>query len=337
MREPLTIVVTDTHLSESTIDVNYKIYAQVLSLAKQMGIGTVCHAGDIFTSRKGQPEVVLNAFKSILDLFDQEQVKMIAIPGNHDKVSYVSESSYLIPFTNHPAFNLLSQGGQLVEGAVAIHFIPYFDEKLMYAKYIPSVDRTLYNILITHCAINGVRTNSGVKVADELSPDLFKQFDLVLVGHYHDRQEVSPKIVYIGSAYQANFGEDPFKGCVIIYNDGSYEFVNLDFPKYITVEYSTEEITTKSVKEISKLKSAGDNVRVKVKGKITSERQPIIEQLDSIGVRVEVASEQATALDTGPAQTQLSSLDIIEGFDQWVKQKNIQDSEYGKKILSKVL
>lgn len=337
MKQPLAILITDTHLSESTVDLNFKIYSQVLSLAGSLGVSTIFHGGDVFTSRKGQPEIVLNSFKSILDLFQQEGFKLIAIPGNHDKTSYVGTSSYLDAFTSHPALTVLQTGGVMIEGAIAFHFIPYFDEKLTYPKYIPKdTDSNLFNILITHCAINGVKTNSGVVVGNELPQDLFDKFDLVLVGHYHDRQVISPKIVYVGSTYQANFGEDEHKGCTVLYDDGSYEFIDLEFTKYITVKYKAEEINNKVIKEALKLKGV-NNLRVKVIGKLEPEQTQLVEQLSNSGIRLELSKTEVSAIDVSQAQTQFTSQDILDVYDEWAVEKKIEDSQVGKQLLIKVL
>lgn len=339
-RTPIAILITDTHCSDQTVDINLEIFSQVILIAKTIGVDKVFHGGDVFTSRKGQPEVVLNTFKAILDLFEDHEIRLFCISGNHDKVNGNATSSYLNVYEKHPSFKLMKEDECIIIGAVGFHFLSYYDEKLTYPDKLlqtkRDLDRTLYNILITHCAINGVRTNSGVAVADELSPDLFKDFDLVLVGHYHDRQELSPKIVYVGSPYQANFGEDEHKGCTILYDDGGYEFVNLEFPKYTTIKYEAKDLDTKALKAITKAKMEG-NVRVKITGKLQPEQTQLIEHLNDAGVRLEIASTEISPLEIGQGQTQFSSSDILLTYDEWVKEKNVQQPEFGKQLLTKVL
>ena len=62
---------------------------------------------------------------------------------------------------------------------------------------------------------------------------MFKQFDLVVVGHYHDRQLIGDRVHYIGSSHQANFGEDEAKGFGIVWSDCTIEYEQTQFPKYV--------------------------------------------------------------------------------------------------------
>ena len=54
--------------------------------------------------------------------------------------------------------------------------------------------------------------NDGSSVESSIRPSLFKDWGLVLSGHYHDYQELSDNVVHLGSLTQNNFGEDENKG-----------------------------------------------------------------------------------------------------------------------------
>ena len=90
------------------------------------------------------------------------------------------------------------------------------------------------NFLITHIAIDGVRNNDGSEVICDLKSSMFDDYTKVFVGHYHNASQIGKNIYYTGSAYQKDFGENiTDKGCTIVYDDGSHEFVPLKFPKHI--------------------------------------------------------------------------------------------------------
>lgn len=338
MRYPAAIAITDTHLSESTIEANLNIFTQVFDLCENLSINTIIHCGDIFTSRKGQSEIVLNTFKNILDEAKIRQLKIIAIPGNHDKTDYTKASSFLNVFEEHPAFRLMSPLGFFVFGSTVLFMLPYYDEKITYSKFLSEIvttataDKGKVKLLFTHVAIDGVSNNGGVVVEGEVNPDVFDVFDRVFVGHYHNRQIINEKIVYIGSTDSRNFGEDSNKGCAVIYDDGSYEFVNLDFPHHTTIEALVEDIDEEMIDRLAK--SAIDlNIKLRIGGVLTEEKKPFVERLKAMGVKIELIREDYKPIDVIQSESlQIAGSDIITLFKQWCKKKKIND-KFGETLL----
>lgn len=337
-KTPIALHITDTHLSENTIEVNFSVFAQAIEKCLSLGLDKIFHGGDIFTSRKGQSEIVLNAFKFILDQCQTAGIQLIAIGGNHDKQSYVSETSVLDAFTGHPALIVFSPYGAIQYEDIIFHFLPYFDEDLSYPEYIKLIECPVdkKNILITHIAVDGVQNNSGSKVENELDVDVFSKFDLVLVGHYHNRQ-ILGHIVYTGSTHQANFGEDDRKGCTIIYDDCSYSFESFVTPSYKTIEIKAEEIDSKLLKLVKSADNTG-NIRLKISGEYTEKQKPLIVELQNLGIKVEKIKEDYLPSDTLQSETvQITSNDIIETYHEWTKDRKIEDAEYGLNLLKKVI
>lgn len=344
MRQPLAIFITDTHLSESTIEINKKIFNQVFMLAEELNCKTIIHGGDCFTSRKGQSEIVLNTFKEILDQAAKRELKIYAIAGNHDKTDTTSDSSFLNTFDGHPAFTVLGAGAMLDHENVNIYFLPYYDEQLSYPKKLNEIvkvlDRERMNILITHVGIDGVRSNSGILIDNEVTQEMFEIFSYVLIGHYHDRQALGSRehIIYTGSAYQANHGEDPNKGVVVIYDDpiDPIEFIELDFPRYVTVEVLPEDLTKDLVDQI-KAKSTEAKVRIKIKGDLPEEKKAMLVDLQGYA-KIELEKESFVPLDTiGNKDLSMSSNDIMESFDKWTKEKNVKNVKFGRQLLQKTI
>lgn len=339
LRTPIGIYIADTHLSEATIDINRKIFSQVFQLAESMGTNTIIHAGDIFTSRKGQTQDVLLAFKEILDAAAKRNIKIIAIPGNHDKTNTTVEPSFLHVFDGHPAFTVLGTGSKLENESVDIFFLPYYDEALAYpgqlAKVVKEVDPKKVNILVTHVGVDKATTNGGIAIESNITRRMFKPFNHVLIGHYHDRQEWG----YTGSAYQANFGEDEHKGCVVIYDDPTdpLEFIELDFPKYVTVDILPQDLTRELVTLVTK-KQTEAHVRLKIAGVLTEESKPLLVELQGIGAKVVIDKQDFVPIDA--LQTQdvtISNKDILSTFDKWVEERQIKGAKFGKQILQKAI
>lgn len=338
MTKPIALFITDTHLSEHSIETNFSVFEQAINKCLELGINTIFHGGDIFTSRKGQPEIVLNAFKFILDQAATKGINIIAIGGNHDKTDYTSESSYLDAFTSHPALNVMSPYGVIENEGLLIHFLPYYDEDLIYSEYLKLIEfpAQYKHVLITHVAINGIKNNGGTEVSNELGSDLFSKFDLVLVGHYHNRQ-ILGNIVYTGSTHQANFGEDEYKGYTLIYSDASYEFGEFNTPKFITMELNAEDVNSGIVKKF-KLAENNNRIRLRICGEYPESKQDLLLELQQSGIKVEKVKEDYAPIDVIQSETvQITSNDILHSYDEWAKENKIEKSEYGRKLIEKCL
>ena len=85
---PLKILLADIHLSLENIHKKKALIKQVIDVAKKKNCKCIVLMGDIFDSRKGQPERVLNAFGDILTMLSEWFEEIILIPGNHDKENY---------------------------------------------------------------------------------------------------------------------------------------------------------------------------------------------------------------------------------------------------------
>lgn len=340
---PIAVWITDTHLSENTVEINLSIFGQVFDFCDTNDHRIVMLGGDVFTSRKGQSEIVLNTFKKILDDAHKRNIRLIAIAGNHDKTDYTSPSSFLDPFDGHPALSVINPYGSLhLENGVDVHLLPYYDERLTYVSYLEKIQTnpTKTNILLTHVAIDGVTDNSGSKVANEIPQSLFDRFDVVFVGHYHNRQIIGSRnhIVYTGSGYPANFGEDSEKGAVLLYDTGEYEFIPLHFPQYATGELLIDDLDQEFINTIKQQVSDDLNIRLKIGGEVNDDNKRFIDQLLEMGVKVNLIKEDYRPMDVIHSESvEITSSDIKTWYHEWVKDRKIDNPEYGEQLLNQVL
>ncbi len=331
MKKPIAVWLTDTHLKDDTIEINKSIFNQVLQLCIDNEIPGVIHGGDVFDNRrKGQPESVLVAFAEILSAFQSNGINFVSLVGNHDKQDLLGIDSTLNAFEGWAGFFLYKDYAFIDHsaGKLRFHFLPYFDERLAYQprldKAVENIRFDFTNILFTHISIDGVKNNDGTKVSNDLVVGKFKHFEKVLVGHYHNRQSFN-NIIYTGSAYAANFGEDDEKGCTVIYSDGSIEFVKLDFPRYIT------QVVKVPGEKIIKPKT-GDHLRVKVQYKAA----PLeLVQLQKDGHKIIYDFKEEGTEHVQDIKTQFTKGDIITYFDQWCTEKKIKNKEFGIKLLTR--
>lgn len=290
------IVLTDTHLNQNNIVQNLDIYKQAIHLAKKYNLDKVLHGGDIFDARKGQTDSLLKIFEEILDMFHENEITLVAIPGNHDKSDYKSDVSYLDPYKHHPGFNLLRSGGFAEEN---IFMFPYFLEDGTFETLLKEEVQKNYKkiskdtILITHVAVNGVKNNDGSQIENNVKPNLFSKFKSVLIGHYHNKSTIGQNIFYIGSAFQHNFGEDVSKGFTLIMEDGTTQFVKAAFKEYKKVVIEIEKMSPKEIEKLAETyANSEDAIRFVFKG--THEKLQAIDKtrFTKLGIDVKRESDE---------------------------------------------
>lgn len=287
-KKPIGILLTDTHLKPTNIELVESIFDQACDLALEMtpknGVPRIFHAGDWFTNRIGQNLQTLLALYRIIKKCEKKGVMVYGISGNHDKTFQDSPDSYLDVYSNNKLFTVFREEELCIIEGLAIGFLPFFTASYLerLAKLNKEAKKHKNRVLITHHAFNGVRNNDGSEVADGIPKKSVKIWDAVYVGHYHDASIIGKNIHYIGSTYQGNYGENSEdKGFQILYNDGSIEFEASKFPKYIKVSV---DVDSDIQNEIEAYSGTTDNVRFIFKGKRDSFHKVDQSALSELGI-----------------------------------------------------
>lgn len=352
MKQPISVNLTDTHLHEDNIPLVIDIWKQAVKKCQELKINRIDFLGDFFTARKGQSLTVDEAGRTIMNHLVNEGIELNAISGNHDKIDLESESSYLDEYSHYKDFRIFKNVGRIdhIDGVVTTWFLPYFKESTVYfdkldeiitliAKEKKSKVKTKH-ILLTHIAVNGVRNNDGTVVENHLKGTQFSFFDKVFVGHYHNQSFIEPNIYYIGSAYQANFGEDENKGFTILYNDGSHEFIQSKFKKFIQVK--VDVVDQKKIKSLEKEhKNSDDNVRFVFTGEEAELKNISKEKFAEIGIEVMFNKDSAVPLDNKDLLEKASSVSfnrqgIDIAFETFCQMKHIGDNSIGLSYLEQL-
>jgi len=338
-KTPACIFMMDLHIKENTIELAYSLADQVIQKCIDKEVDTVFQGGDIFDSRKSQPLSILLAVKKIFKRFHEAGIALHIIAGNHDKVSLDSEESYLDLYDTYENIYVAGKEKIVDLNALDIHLLPYFDENGSYVerlkKLTDQISEDKIAILITHIGINGALNNSEEEVNNQVTPKLFTKYFKTLIGHYHNRSKVNNHIEYSGSCYQANFGEDDQKGCTLVFEDGSTEFMQLDFPKFITVEQDVKASQEEFSSLVESVKESTDNIRVKLISDGVVDHRSRKTMLEEVGVKVHIDKKDVLI---NPAEAiaiykPVTSEELIKDFDLWVAEKEPNDVDFGKKIL----
>lgn len=340
MKTPIALILADTHLKEDNIEVNKSIFQQAIQLAKSLGLKQIDHAGDFFHSRKSQSQLVLTTFCEILDGINESGLELYSCVGNHDKTSYSSAESFLDPFAEHPAFNLFRGGGfrNTNKDEVDIAYLSYFTDEL-YCQELKkfNLKNSPTTVLITHIGVSGAVMNNGTVIASEsITPSLFKDFDLTLIGHYHDAQVLAEgRIRYIGASIQHNFGELTGKGATVLYDDLSTEIIPLKYPQYLKYEISPKDLTVKDIEDLKAEKQeSGDNIRIVLTGSESELKSFNKQVLIEAGVSVQHKQDELVKDEIESRVEPFSASSLTEEFEAFCI-KNKLDLKVGMKYFSK--
>lgn len=350
-KKPIGSLINDIHLTKDNGALVKDIIKQVIVICRKRKIKNIFCGGDIFTSRSGQPLSCLTDWGEILHEIEKEGLNFEAIPGNHDKTDDDDERSYLDVYQK--SMNVHRRGEYKVFSGVVVAFIPYFQDEKWLEEYdricqeileSEDIDEDCVKILITHSGFDGVMNNDGSKVESIIKPSMFKGWDKVLIGHYHNASELAENVIYTGSAYQNNYGETiTDKGCTIIYDDGSIEFVPLKFPKYIK---EVVDVNDKDTLQNLIEKYEGEDyhhIRFIFKGSKVDANKVDTAALAKLGIdarfeAVETEEAVASALSESDAIISCDRKSIMKDFVKFCSENKIKGKhlQYGLKLIKSI-
>ena len=314
--KPVAVISTDWHIDMKNVELSKNLAAQQILLAKEQGVKWLICLGDVFDSKKAQPEIVLNCFKEILDMIEAAHMTLTCIAGNHDKTNPYSWSSYLKPFTNHPRFDFIEKQKTWNVGNCVLLFQSYIKEQQWVEELQKYLDdskeeykgKKLY--LFSHQAMNGSQNNDGSKIESKINQGLLFPFEKCFFGHYHNAQQPLPNAYHLGAWKQKNFGEDTDKGFYVLTLDGEdkldFEFHKSSFPEYTTFDVQANELTSDYIdKIIDTFKNTSDtNLRLRITGSTDELKSLPYKTFNEVGIKVKTIDNVEKEMVDGNVQVQ---------------------------------
>lgn len=347
-KSALTVISNDWHITSTNTEQIIDLISQKIKVAREYQITTLICLGDVFQSRQAQPLSTLKCFEQILSLIDEAGMILYCISGNHDKTDYSSSDSFLDQFQWHPTLNLIRNYSQISidsEGTI-MHFIPYFEEE----TWLTKLDKVFYtkgvkDILMSHQALTGSVNNDGSSISNSLKPSLFKNFDKVFLGHYHNKQQIGKNIYHLPSIQANNFGEDNDKGFTVLFDDGSHELITSKFPEFHTIKIDLDKVSKKELNSLKKsgaglIKDSGANIRFKIEGSEDKVKALKSEEFTTLGIDIK---KEHKVLERSIAKAETGEIlvydeeTIITKFDEFCEQEEYIDLDKGKNYLIKKL
>lgn len=350
------IVFSDLHISLQNEKEVLDIINQIINICKEKKISIAAILGDVYESRKSQPLLCLKTFEKILDIFKDNDIELIGEPGNHDKISYQSEDSYLDQVKHWPGFILIRNYDffDIIEG-IRYHFIPYFDEEITYLNYLNQVkllneNNTMFqnsekgykNYLFTHIGIDGVLNNDGENVNNPVKKELFKDFDQVFIGHFHNYTNINKNIHYIGSVMPINFGEDNNKGCVLLNDDGTFEHIVLSFKRYEKIVIDVDKFTKEEENRLlQKYSNHKDNIRFEFTGDSSKVKSLDKAKFEIVGIDVVTKNKEVEETVNVAQHDEVVVYDnkmiLEQEFPEFCEKNELENIEIGEKYLKEQL
>lgn len=340
MKKPIAIISTDKHLNESNAIELFDLAEQEIELALSLGVKTVIWLGDIFDSRLSQREELLTCLSEMIEMYHDSGLKILCIPGNHDKTDYTSDSSFLTSYKYHPGFNLFDEPIEyMFSEGIEFHFIPFYAQDVWLEKFKelhqPKVKHT---ILFSHTAVQGSINNDGKVVINNIPLKLFSKYDKVFLGHYHDAQQPGSNVFHVPSTRQNNYGEDEEKGFYILYDDTSFDFHKANFKPYREIKVDVLNTSKEEIIKLSKTENNGVNLRVTLVGDqqaVKSVNKKLFTE-NGISVKTKYTDVEVTEEEEKEVVQELSGTDILEKFKSFCAEKGYNYND-GYKLLKEIM
>lgn len=304
MKKPFALLLNDIHADKDGLEEFKKNWYEAVDVAVENDIPRLIIGGDLLESRASISLSVIKTIHYCLIDAVRKVGEVWIFRGNHDLVNQEDVYSYCTIFGEINGVHELDtwQAVEVARNKVMLYLCGYYPEDGSASaliedmgKKIDASNPDIQNILYCHWGINGAISNPK---SAELPIKLFRKFDKVLVGHYHDRCQIkNSNIEYIGASRQANYGEDEEKGYTILFDDGSTEFIKNE----VNIRYKTVTATLENVNEVvAGIKELDDPMyRVKVKVLVPKDKELDKTPLEQAGVaRIEIVNEDLIVQET---------------------------------------
>ena len=185
--------------------------------------------------------------------------------------------------------------------------------------------------MITHSGFDGVVNNDGSAVSSLIKPKMFENYSKVLIGHYHNASKLAKNVIYTGSAYQNNYGE----------NITDIEFVPSKFPKYIkeVLDINDQESLRNVIEKYQGEKY--DHIRLLFRGKKEDAQKVKITELSRLGFDCKFEAEETTeAIEISESEAVLSydKKTLTKDFLTFCKEQKIKGNKlkYGLDLIKNI-
>lgn len=175
---------------------------------KEKGITTVLIGGDTWEDRRYvTTNALFRARKMFFDIAKEQNIKLIAILGNHD-VAFKNTNivhSLDIMEAAYPNLHVIYDEEIINFDGCDIALVSWINKE-NYVQRLQFIKRAKASILLGHFEISGFEMTKGHECEGGLSQSLFASYDDVWSGHFHIKSKKG-NITYLGNPFQTNKGD----------------------------------------------------------------------------------------------------------------------------------
>ena len=328
------LFVNDIHIARERLHDFQLNWGEAIDICKKRKIKYIVVGGDLFEARHSQSLAVLTTIMSAIEASFRFGIHVVLANGNHDKVNQEDEVGYCHIFKHHPNVIVVDDWRYIQTPESNIFILAYFPEtgslpdKLRDIENSDVFNNGKRNILYAHAGVMGGLETENKK---EASKEEFSAFDVVYMGHYHDRKHISgSNIYYIGSSRQYNYGEDTEKGYNICNSLGELEFIaNKVNSKYVTVPVNFKDLdNAESIVNEVKLEHGGGCL-IKFKISVDSKNKGNVDKqflLDAGVNRIEIENvvEQKESVNSS-FYKRYNKEQIVDTYSEYCNNINVSD------------
>jgi len=229
------------------------VFEDICIYAKENGIPEINILGDINDLKNIVHARAFVLFQQILEKYSD--IHFIILHGNHDSSTKIEQQSAI------QLLDGLSNVTTIIEPTV-------IDQK----TYIPHsgnlvdhiVEAEPNKIMFGHLGLSDATVASGISIRTRISSNDLKKFDLVVLGHYHNHQQVG-HVYYTGSLIQLRRDEAGNLKRFLVIDTDTLEIESIPtkgYRKYQELIIEREEDIEEVLKQSKEYTEAGDYVRV---------------------------------------------------------------------------
>ena len=216
-------LVGDLHIKPSNLKEIENLFKQIEGLKNDVII-----LGDIFDGK----EIIKGRCLNLLyKLLIHSNLKFTFVVGNHD-LYFLREKEHALEVFKSLKNVSIVDSLCLLNG---LYLLPYTHDLNNFRKILSTIPKTC--TLIGHQGISGFDYGTGYICNDDLTTEDFKDFTLVVMGHFHSYQQKN-NIVYLGTPFTHSFGESNTDKYIATLNEKTNEIklIPTNFRKHLTLE-----------------------------------------------------------------------------------------------------
>ena len=209
------------------------ILDQMIKIFEEQKVDGVLIAGDVYDKTVPSAEAV-QLFDEFITGLAKAEIPVYMISGNHDSAERLSFGAKL--FESSDIYISQVYDGEMKRivlkdqyGPISVYLLPFlkpaavrhalqrddintYEEGVMAALQECEIDATQRNVLVAHQFVTGADRSDSEETwvggLDNVSAEVFKDFDYVALGHIHSPQKVGRETVrYCGSPLKYSFSE----------------------------------------------------------------------------------------------------------------------------------